>query len=85
MVLNCQADILDNLNTRFVVPLLLPANAPRRAERLNPEFVVRGEKRVMYTQFASAIPASELGEEIASLSDRHFEIVDALDMLITGY
>lgn len=85
MVLDCQADILDNLNTRFVVPLLAPDKAPRAAERLNPEFVVRGKRQVMYTQFAAAIPVRELGEKIGSLSERHAAIMNALDMLIAGY
>ena len=40
--LDCQADLLSHLNTRFVVPLLAPDIAPKPAGRLNPQFFVDG-------------------------------------------
>lgn len=83
-LLNCQADFLDYLDTRFVVPLV-PATGTPRADRLNPIFTVGGEAVVMATQLASAVPARELGRRIGSLSDEHDRIISALDMLISGY
>ena len=41
-VVDCQADILAGLNSRFVVPLLPIDQAPRPAARLNPVFVIDG-------------------------------------------
>lgn len=84
-LLDCQADLLSDLNTRFVVPLLSEADAPRPATRLNPIFEIGGTRTVMVTQYASAIPVRELGELVASLAAREHEIVNALDMLIVGF
>lgn len=83
-LLDCQADLLSQLNTRFVVPLLPAREAPKPAARLNPVFELEGGPHVMMTQFAAAIPAAELGEKIASLRDRDTVIINALDMLISG-
>lgn len=84
-LLDCQADLLSRLNTRFVVPLLPAREAPKPAARLNPLFEIEGGSYVMMTQFAAAIPASELGERIASLGDQAIDVINALDMLISGY
>ncbi len=84
LVIDCQADLLDQLNSRFVVPLLLRNGAPPPAKRLNPVFKVAGKAYVMATQMASAVQRKELGEVIHSLADRSFEITSALDVLISG-
>lgn len=84
-LLDCQADILSQLTTRFVVPLLSPDRAPHPAERLNPTFEVAGAPMVMVTQFAAAVPMREIGEVTTSLDDQHITIMNALDMLLTGY
>lgn len=84
LLLNCQADLLDHLNTRLVVPLLPPELAPRPAARLNPLFTVNGVDYLMVTQFAAAIEQRELGERVASLAEHDHAIVSALDLLITG-
>ena len=41
-LMDLQADLLDGLNTRVVVPLLPPDLAPKPALRLNPVFEVDG-------------------------------------------
>ena len=83
-LLDCQADLLDHLETRVVVPLLPAAGLPR-ATRLNPVFEIEGEKVVMSTQLIFAIPVRHLQPRIMSLSGEHVAILNALDMLITGY
>jgi len=83
-LLDCQANVLDFLATRFVVPLI-PADQTPCAARLNPVFSVQGESVVMATQLASAVPVRELGPWVASLADEHDRIMNALDMLMTGY
>jgi toxin CcdB len=85
LVLDCQAELLNGLSTRFCVPLLPSDVAPLAAARLNPEFVVNGERVRMVTQFASAVYVSELRARIASLEGEHSRIMNALDMLTTGY
>ena len=84
-LLDCQADLLSDLNSRFVVPLLPEAEAPRPATRLNPLFEIGGQRVLMVTQFASAVPTRELGEPVGSLLDRQEDILNALDMLISGF
>jgi toxin CcdB len=83
-LLDCQADILADFDTRFVVPLL-PAARAERATRLHPVFAVEGAPHIMATQLAGAVPVRVLGEPVASLVDEHAEIMNALDMLLTGY
>ena len=84
-LLDCQADVLDRLNTRFVVPLLPPAEGPLPIARLNPAFTVSDQEVVMYTQFAAAVSARELNSPVTSLGSEHRTIMNALDVLLTGY
>ena len=83
-LLDCQADLLSGLNTRLVVPLLAPADAPKPAGRLNPTFEVQGEPHVMVTQYAAAVELRELGPKVASLDAHDHQIGNALDFLLTG-
>ncbi|WP_067733143.1 CcdB family protein [Novosphingobium naphthalenivorans] len=84
LVLNCQSDLLDHIDSRFVVPLLPVKQAPPPVTRLNPVFQVDGADYVMLTQSAGAIRRRDLGPAVASLADRHVEIVDAIDVLLSG-
>jgi toxin CcdB len=84
-LLDCQADVLSDLNTRFCVPLMPPDRAPLAGARLNPEFEVNGERVRMVTQFAGAIFVRDLGERADNLADQHTAIMNAIDMLTTGY
>lgn len=84
-LLDCQADVLSHFNTRFVVPLLAKDIAPIPADRLNPEFTVAGQPLVMCTQFASAVRQCELATFVVSLSNQNDVIIEALDMLISGF
>jgi toxin CcdB len=84
LVLDCQSDLLSHITSRFVVPLVPKTGAPTPVRRLNPVFAVEGEEHVMVTEAASAVRAKQLGDVVASLADRSFEITDALDVLISG-
>ena len=83
--LDCQADTLSYLNTRFAVALWPPDEAPVAATRLNPTFEIEGQPVIMVTQFAAALPISELRERVTSLSAEHFKIIGALDFLTGGF
>lgn len=85
LLLDCQSDLLRDLNTRLVVPLLRPDRAPLPARRLNPVFVIDGIPQVMVTQFAATVALRDLGLPIASLTAHDSDILNALDMLISGY
>lgn len=84
-LLDCQADILLGLDTRLTVPLFAFHEAPLAAARLNPVFMIDGARVVMMTQYASAIRTTNLGALIGNLGDEQAAIMDALDMLLTGY
>lgn len=84
-LLDFQADLLEHFNTRFVIPLASPRNGPKTAQRLNPIFNIDGEDMALYTQFALTVPLSELNEYVTSLADQRYIVVDALDLLISGY
>ena len=56
-VLDVQADLLQELGTRVVVPLLPPDRAPKPARGLNPAFDIDGHPPPMLTQFIAAVPA----------------------------
>jgi toxin CcdB len=84
LVIDCQSNLLRQIDSRFVVPLLPRAEAPQVAQRLNPVFEVAGDEYVMFTQAAAAVRKRELGPVVASLAERSFEIKGALDVLISG-
>jgi len=83
--LDVQANVLDMLATRVVVPLLPEAEAPAPARRLNPVFEVEGERAVMVTQFLSAVPTRLLGRPVGSLAGRADEIGAAVGMVFVGF
>ncbi|HET9811257.1 MAG TPA: CcdB family protein [Sphingomicrobium sp.] len=84
LVIDCQADLLSDLNTRFVVPLIPFDGAPRPARRFNPVFRIGDRDYAMETQFAGSVEKRELGSIVASLKEYSFEITAALDVLISG-
>ncbi len=84
-LLDVQADLLEQLNTRIVVPLIPLSKAPQPAKRLNPVFEIDGVPYAMVTQFMAAIPASMLKTPTQTLSNRADDITNALDMVFFGF
>jgi len=84
LVIDCQSDLLEHLNTRFVAPLVPREFAPQPAERLNPIFRVEDREYVMVTQFAAAVADRDLGPVVTSIRNRSFEVIAALDILLSG-
>jgi toxin CcdB len=80
-----QSDLLDHLNTRFVIPLANPKDGPKVADRLNPVFTIEGERMALYTQFALTVPETDLKDRVTSLTEHRYVILDAFDLLISGY
>ncbi|PCI41391.1 MAG: plasmid maintenance protein CcdB [Rhodospirillaceae bacterium] len=83
-LLDVQADLLDTLNTRVVVPLLLENEAPNPADRLNPIFKIEGKQVVMVSQFLAAVPVSILQNPVTNISE-NITITNALDMVFQGF
>lgn len=84
-LLDVQADILQPLNTRAVVPLLPLSEAPTPAKTLNPVFDIGDEPHAMVTQYIAAVPDRELQNPTCSLQQRHDDIVGAIDFLFHGF
>lgn len=84
-VLDVQADLLEALGTRIVVPLLPEKNAPKPAKGLNPVFILDGQPLVMMTQFMAAVPDRDLKVHVSSLAVHQDAITQAIDLLLTGF
>jgi toxin CcdB len=84
-VVDVQADLLDHLATRIVVPLLPVEVAPPPIRDLNPVFAIDGIPHVLLTQALASIPSRELRHPVASLDQQRDTITRALDILFLGY
>lgn len=83
LVIDCQANLLDSLPTRFVVPLR-PADASVM-QRLTPVFTIDGRDYAMFTPLAGAIDVRDIEAIIESLLPHEYAIKSALDMQVSGY
>jgi toxin CcdB len=83
-LLNLQADLLDDLQTRLVAPLarLDAVKAPVRT--LNPRIDIHGQSFLLLTHLSAAVPLRTLGATIGNAKGQRAEIIMALDLLITG-
>ena len=84
-LIDLQSDLMSQLNTRVVAPLMHASDAPKPASTLNPLFNIDGEPYVMVTQFMAAIRASELKQPVLDASARHAELVAAVDLVFHGF
>ena len=53
--------------------------------RLNPVFEIDGQRLVMATTDLAGVDSRALGELVGTLKDRHYEIVGAVDFLLSGF
>ena len=83
-LLDVQADLLDSLATRVVVPLVLAEKMGLTAKYLNPKFNVNGMMVVMSTAELAGISSRSVGEQVTSLKDKRNENITALDLLFAG-
>ena len=86
LVVDVQADLLEALRTRVVVPLVPLAVAEKEVTaRLKPVVDIAGRSYVLMTTDLSAIPTAALGERVASVEPQRQTITDALDFLFQGF
>ncbi len=81
-----QNELLNDLNTRVVIPMCLSTvigNKP--IGNLSPVFEIKGYKYVLLTPQLAGIPISELGPPICNLSEFRHQFINALDFLFTGF
>ncbi|MDQ6437029.1 CcdB family protein [Mesorhizobium sp. LHD-90] len=84
-LLELQADLLSDLNTRVVAPLLPASVSVKAIRRLNPAFIIDGRQYVMFTHLIATIPASRLPEPITNFARHGDDIAGALEMLFQGF
>ncbi|WP_294966157.1 CcdB family protein [Sulfurimonas sp.] len=81
-LLDIQNNILKNLQTRVVVPLVLnmkPANI------LNQQFEINDLTVTMSTAELAGISLEHLGSLVCSVESKRDEIISAVDFMITGF
>jgi toxin CcdB len=84
-LLDVQANLLEDLATHVVVPLVPLSIMGKAARHLNPVFKIKKTNIVMSTAELAGVPVQILGEKVTSLSDNRNEIIAALDFLFAGY
>jgi toxin CcdB len=86
-LLDVQADLLDRLETRVVIPLCRQERFA--GVRLPPELIpvveIEGVPCLVETPKLAALPARVLKSPVCSLAARRDEITRALDFLFQGY
>jgi toxin CcdB len=84
-LLDVQAEMLDNLPTRVVVPLLIRSAISKPIPVLNPVFEIQETEVLMSTPQLVGINSYILGTKVYSLKEKRDVIIAALDLIFTGY
>lgn len=84
-LLDLQTDLLNNLTTRVVVPLITVAVMGKAAKYLNPQFKIKRTTVIMSTAELAGVNLHILGDKVCSLKEHRTEIIAALDFLFTGF
>ena len=84
-LLDVQAELLEDLDTRVVVPLA-PKElfAGKILTQLMPVLDIKGKEHVSVTPLMAGIAKRELGGCVGNLATARQEIIAALDLLFTG-
>lgn len=83
-LLDVQADLLDGLATRAVIPMYRQDVIPSPIGYLHPVLVVLGERLVLSTAELAGIPRAMLNDPVGNVSEQRAEIVTALDFVFSG-
>ena len=84
-LLNVQADVLNQINSRIVIPLVPVTPATNTIAKLNPVLSIDGTAMVLMTQQIAPIPIKALGPVVTNLNGQSDVIENALDMLLKGF
>lgn len=86
LLLDVQSDIIDALDTRMVIPLVLLATYDEKLPtRLCPVLAIDGKEYLAMTRDMAAISLAGLGSEMANVSHSKQAIKDAIDFLFNGF
>ena len=84
-LLDIQANLLESLATRLVVPLIPVSGFGKPVERLNPVLRVADRSYLMATAEMAAVPRKSIGEKAAALASESTVILAAVDFLISVF
>lgn len=86
-LLDVQSDLLDDLDSRVVIPLRRLSDFPqvKLPTRLTPIVAIEDEQFIIETPKMSAAPRSVLKSPVSTLADERAVITAALDFLFQGY
>lgn len=80
-----QSNLLDSLNSRVVIPLSPNKETNNtNAKNLCPVFDVEGKKYILLTHQMTSVPVSLLKKKVCVLDNYRYEILGAIDLLLTG-
>ena len=83
--LNVQNDLLDELNSRVVIPFSTPGSIKHRdAKKLCPIIQIKGNDFVLLTHQITSVPKSFLSSKVGQVDSFRTEIISAIDLLFTG-
>jgi toxin CcdB len=84
LAVDVQADLLEHLKTRVVLPLVDGPDGEWAMPRLTPKILFRGKNWTLGTPFIIGVPIRELAGPIGSVADQEYPISLAIDLLLTG-
>ncbi len=85
-LVDVQSDLLEDLQTRVVIPLSKLASLTRKpVSQLTPILQFEGESCVLMTPELAGIARSDLGAAVGSLAEQRHVILAAMDFLLTGF
>jgi toxin CcdB len=79
-----QAALFDDLATRVVAPLIPADRYGPRLDWLNPTVHIGEIEYVVSIAELAGVPASIIGDPVASAESKRHEVISALDFLFTG-
>lgn len=86
LLVDVQSDLLEDLQTRVVIPLTrATALARKPVDRLMPILKLEDEAYVLVTPQLAGIASKELGAASGTLADYRDVILGAMDFLLTGF
>ncbi|MDD3021986.1 MAG: CcdB family protein [Alphaproteobacteria bacterium] len=87
LVIDIQADLLADLNTCVVVPLVPEKASIKEAlPKLKPIIQINGENYIFMATDMGAIARRSLGQVIGNVEGQHRQdIIDAIDFLLQGF
>jgi len=80
-----QNDLLSDLNSRIVIPVSTQKDLNYlNAKKLCPVIEINGNSFVLLTHQITSVPCSILKKEVTTLEHYRYDILGAIDLLLTG-